>query len=103
MPDGPGETEEAADTRIAPSGMVYAVLESSWREEQRAVKRLADLTGRGVRAHLVPSRIEGRGLWFRVMIGPRKKLQETKDIKAELQRRFGLNDLVILEVPESKF
>ncbi|TVM33122.1 SPOR domain-containing protein [Oceanidesulfovibrio marinus] len=88
---------------IAEPGMVYAVLESSWREEYRAVNRVADLKKRGIRAHVVPSQVKNKGLWYRVMIGPRKKLQETKDIKEELKKRFGLTDLVILKIPESKF
>lgn len=94
---------EPKDTRIAGPGMVYAVLESSWREEYRAVNRVAQLKKRGIRAHVVPSEVKDKGFWYRVMIGPRKKLQETKDIKEELKTRFGLADLVILKVPESKF
>ncbi|TVM17311.1 hypothetical protein DPQ33_08990 [Oceanidesulfovibrio indonesiensis] len=94
---------EPRDTRVAEAGMVYAVLESSWRDEPDAAKRIADLEKQGIRAHLVPSEIEGKGFWYRVMIGPRKKLQSCKDIKVELQNRFGLTGLVILKVPESKF
>lgn len=78
--------------------MIFSLLESSWKSEDRAIKRANDLRTRGVDAKIMQADLGNKGLHYRVMIGSRQHREDIEVIKSELRKRFGLGELVILRI-----
>ncbi len=95
----PAERPQAPSAR----GGVYAVLESSWKNRARADSRVETLAKQGVRAEVVVSDLGEKGIWNRVIIGPRRDRSETVAIMRELKRRFGLKDVILLKLPADEY
>ena len=97
-PPAAAEPEEAHQevASLAPSGYNYSILESSWRTEEEARVRTADLLNRGVTANIVPVNLPEKGLWYRVMIGEFANLDVAERMKTKLITDFGLSHLNIL-------
>jgi cell division protein FtsN len=89
-PAAPAASAAAAKTD---SAVRYVVQVASYREKPEALAAQAKLTGKGIAAYLVESRLADKGVWYRLRVGRHL----TKGEAGELAGKAGKGSLVLPE------
>ena len=84
-----GERAEAGSTGE------YQIQIASFRDRPEADAYVQGLRLRGHRAHAEAARIPGRGLWYRVRIGPFKDKAKTLAYKLDFERKENMTTILV--------
>jgi cell division septation protein DedD len=79
----------------------YQLQASSFKSETEATSFATALRQRGHRAYVEPAQLLGRGVWYRVRVGPFKTQKEAAAYRAEFERKEHLVPFIV-EPPKEK-
>jgi cell division septation protein DedD len=79
----------------------YQLQASSFKSETEANAFATALRQRGHRAYVEPAQLLGRGVWYRVRVGPFKTQKEAAVYRAEFERKEHLVPFIV-EPPKDK-
>ena len=84
----------ASKTQAIPSGKGYTVQVAAFKTEKDANRLMEKLKRSGYAAYRTITKIEGKGIWFRVRVGKYKSKAEARSIKAKLSKT-GLKSIIV--------
>ena len=84
----------AAKKSPVPSGKGYTVQVAAFKKEKDADNLVKKLKGRGYDAYRTLTKIEGRGIWFRVRVGKYKNRSEAQWAANKL-KKSGMRPMVV--------
>lgn len=79
----------------------YQLQTSSFRSETEAASFATALRQRGHRAYIEPAQLLGRGVWYRVRVGPFKTQREAAAYRSEFEKKEHLVPFIV-EPPKDK-
>jgi cell division septation protein DedD len=79
----------------------YQLQASSFKSEPEANAFATALRQRGHRAYVEPAQLLGRGVWYRVRVGPFKTQKEAASYRADFERKEHLVPFIV-EPPKEK-
>jgi tetratricopeptide (TPR) repeat protein len=79
-----------------PDKPIFSVHVSSWRTADKARRRVEGLAKMGVTARVVEAEIEGKGLWYRVMVGAFAEYDKAMDALEGVTKKIGDNDMRVI-------
>jgi DedD protein len=79
----------------------YQLQTSSFRSEAEATSFATALRQRGHRAYIEPAQLLGRGVWYRVRVGPFKTQKEAASYRADFEKKEHLVPFIV-EPPKEK-
>lgn len=88
-----GEEPEPVPNQPGP----YAILESSFKNEAQAERRVSELRKQGLAAYTTRANLGSRGVWYRVLFGPFEDLHAAREAKERLMRQHKIKDMVIMK------
>ena len=75
---------KAAKAAKAPAKELYFVQIASFKEQERAEGLKGKLTKKGYAVQVLPTQVEGKGLWYRVRVGGYASLKEAQAIQKKI-------------------
>ena len=83
--ESPAKAAKAAKaTAKAPAKELYFVQIASFKEQERAEGLKGKLTKKGYAVQVLPTQVEGKGLWYRVRVGGYASLKEAQAIQKKI-------------------
>src|SRR4030042_1148143 len=75
---------KAAKAAKAPAKELYFVQIASFKEQERAEGLKGKLTKKGYAVQVLPTQVQGKGLWYRVRVGGYASLKEAQAIQKKI-------------------
>ena len=90
----PGKQPVAAKSEAQPTGKVYTVQVAAFKAEKDANHLVEKLKNKGYAAYRTISKVQGKGIWFRVRVGNYKSRAKARATKQKLGKA-GLKPIVV--------
>ncbi len=94
-PKPPPKQPIASKSEAKPSGKVYTIQVAAVKVAKDADRLVGQLKKKGYPAYRIISKVQGKGIWFRVRVGKYKSKADARATKQKLEKA-GMKPILVL-------